>query len=29
VPPNNLLLEVTKASVVQVTTSEEPEVKTK
>jgi preprotein translocase subunit YajC len=29
VPPNNLLLEVTKASVVQVSTTEEPEVKTK
>ena len=29
VPPNNLLLEVTKASVVQVLTTEEPEVKTK
>jgi preprotein translocase subunit YajC len=29
VPPNNLLLEVTKASVVQVSTTEEPEIKTK
>lgn len=29
VPPNNLLLEVTKGSVVQVTTAEEPEVKAK
>jgi len=29
VPPNNLLLEVTKASLVQVSTTEEPEVKTK
>ena len=29
VPPNNLLLEVTKGSVVQVSTTEEPELKAK